>query len=230
MGTLQLSEFRTELQLALKNRSDAAVTTARMNRWLNAAYRHMCLPNVHAFREMQATHDITLVASTSSYSISEATVGFKIIGTRGVYNILDVPETPTSRKRKLSPRNIRWFDQRTLSPGSPQVYAVEGQTILISNVPTAVEAGQIVRLRAWREPAALALDTATTVIASYYDEPLLIGAQWLAERTLGYRELAEATKQNYIGLLNEGPETEQLEAEDWDFQVDVNTSDMRGFM
>lgn len=230
MGAVQFSEFRDEVRFLLKNRMDANVTDARIDRWINAAYRHMCMPGVHRFREMHATYDITLVSGTNSYSISETTVGAKIVAMRNVHNIIDVPETPTSRKRRLAPRNIHWFDRRTLVSSTPSVYAIEGETLHIHGVPDATIAGQLVRLRFWRETAALTDDTDTTVIPSYYDEVLQIGSQWFAERALGYREAAELTKQNYVDLLNEGDVSEELEAEDWDYQVDVNPNEQSAGM
>jgi hypothetical protein len=222
MGLLTLADFRAETRFNLKNRNDSGVTDTRIDRWINAAMLHMGLPSVHRFRELQRTYDITLVLDTNSYSLSQATIGFKLLAPRSVYNIIEVPETPTSRKRRLSPRNIHWFDRRTLSSGIPSNYALDGETLFISGVPSATEAGQIVRVRYWSEPSPLTLVTDTTPYATYYDEVLVIGAQWVAERTLGYRDRAEMTKQDYIGLLNEGPEQEELEAEDWSFQVDIN--------
>jgi len=197
------------------------MSDTRLGRWINAAYRHMCLPSVHAFREMQGTYDVPLVTGTSSYSLSAATVGSKVVGVRSAHHILATTVLPTSTKRRLTPRNIRWLDRRTLVAGSPTVYALEAETIHLHPIPTAAENGQFARVRYWKEPTALSAASSVTVLASYYDEVLLLGAQWMAERSLGYNDRAEATKQNYIGMLNEGPEQEQVEGEDWDFQVDV---------
>jgi hypothetical protein len=206
----------------MKNRLDLNVTQTRQTRWVNAAYTHMCLPAVHRFREMQYTFDLTLATGDNDYAIDETTLGVKVVAVRSAHHILATAVTATAEKRRLSPRNIRWFDRRTLTTGTPTVYAIDGETFYLHPVPTSDENGQFIRVRSWREPALLSGNTDTTVLPSYYDEVLLIGAQWMAERSLGYREAAELTKQDYVALLNEGHETEELEAEDWDFQVDVN--------
>jgi len=221
MGTMTLEDFTDELQFNLKNRGDAGLTPARLARWVNVAYYHMCLPVVHDFREVHANQDIALVDGTYQYGIDEVLVGFKWVAFRSVFNIIDVPETATGRKRRVSPRAIQWFDRRVLVTGTPQVYTVDGEQIFISNVPGPTEAGQFIRIRGWREPAALT-GTDTTVLPNYYDEVLVIGSQWVAERSLGYRDRAELTKQDYVALLNEGPNDGQLEAGMWDHQVDVN--------
>ena len=228
MGTMQLDSgtpnFRDTLDMLLKGRSDAVMTDAHRDFWLNSAYRHMCLPSVHRFREMHASYTITLISGDNDYTLDETTVGFKITGIRSIYNIMATADTPTAQKRRLSPRDIRWFDRRTLVAGPPTNYAIEGETIFIHGVPSAAEAGQLVRVRCWREPAALSATTDTTVVASYFDRPLVKGAQWMAERDLGYRDRAEDTKQEYVALLNEAPEDGQIEGENWDYQVDVNPS------
>jgi len=230
MGTRTLAEFRAETRWLLKNRNDASLSDDRIDHYTNAAYRHMCMPRVHRFHEMQSVYDITLVNGTNAYSVSEATVGQKIVGISSVSNIITIPETPTSRKRRLTPRNIRWFDRRSLNTGTPSAFAVEQETLYIHAVPGSSEAGQIIRVRFWREPATLALDTATTVLPNYYDEVLQIGSQFLTERGLGYRDAAQLTKQDYVAMLNEGDESMELEAEDWDFQVDVNPNAQSGGM
>lgn len=222
MGAITLAELRTETKFNLRGRADAAMSDARLDRWINAAYRHMCLPNVHKFTEMKAVYDFDLATNDNEYSVSKATVGSKVVGIRSAHHILATTITATAEKRRLSPRNIRWFDRRTLVTGAPTVYVEEGETFYIHPVPTATHNGQWIRMRYWKEPTALSAVDDVTAIADYYDEVLVVGAQMFAERGLGYNDRAEATKQNYVGLLNEGVESDDLSAEDWDFQVDVN--------
>jgi len=222
MGTLQLSEFRSELRFNLGNRTAADGTTdTRCNRWINGAYRHMTFPMIHDFRETHATYDLTLVADQSTYNIDATTVGFKFLGVRSVVNYLETV-SDLARKRTLYPRNIRWFDRRTLHSGTPSLYAVENEVLHIASVPTSAEAGQTVRVRGWRELARLSADSDVTAVADYFDEVLLLGAQWFAERSLRYMDRAERTKQEYVALLNDAQPSEELEGENWDFQVDVN--------
>ena len=223
MGDITLSQIQTEVLYNLKNRSDTSLTTARMYRWINAAYRHMCLPSVHMFEELKVTYDITLVAGTYQHSLSAATLGFNLVYLRSAHHVqaTAAAETGTTQKRKLSPRNIRWFDRRTLTTGPPTIWSCDGQTLYLSPIPTSDETNQLLRTRLVREPATLTA-TDTTVLPVYYDEVLIIGAQWMAERALGYTEKAELTKQDYVAMLNEGSESYELEAEDWDSHVDIN--------
>jgi len=223
MGTVQFSEFRDEVRFLLKNRADSNLTDGRIDRWINAAYRHMCLPAVHRFREVEATFDHTLVVNDNTYGVDETTIGRRIVGIQSVHHIQAAADTPTVTKRKVSPRNHRWFDQRTLNSGpTVSLYTTFQETMLVSQVPNATAADQLLRIRYWSEPDAMTQDADTTLLPSYYDEVLQIGAQWLAERALGYRDAAQLTKQDYVSMLNEGDNSEDLEAEDWGHQSDVN--------
>jgi len=228
VGTLTLDNgtpnFRDMLDTLLKNRTDSVMTDANRDYWLNSAYQHMCLPSVHRFRELETDYDITLALSDYDYTLAEGTVGFKITGVGSIFHVMSTAaaETPTTQKRKLSPRSIRWFDRKTLVAGPPSAYTIYGETLYISGVPRAAEVGQLIRVRCWREPEPLSAVGDVTVLASYFDRVLLKGAQWMAERDLGYRDRAEDTKQEYAALLNEAPEWGEIEAENWDYQVDVN--------
>jgi hypothetical protein len=229
MGTVTLIQFREETRFNLKNRTDANVTDARINRWINAAYRHMCLPAVHRFREVERTYDHTLVLADNSYGIDATTLGRQLVAIQSVHHIQAAADTPTVTKRRVSPRNIRWFNRRTLNSGpTVSLYAVHQETMYVSQVPDATSAGQLLRIQFWSEPDALTLDADTTLLPSYYDEVLQIGSQWVAERALGYRDAAQLTKQDYVSLLNEGDESAELEAENWDFQADVNPNAQSG--
>ena len=222
MGVITLAELRTETKFNLRGRADAAMSDARLDRWINSAYRHMCLPNVHQFTEMKAVYDVALATGDNEYPVDRTTVGSKVVAIRSAHHILATTITATAEKRRLSPRNIRWFDRRTLVTGAPTVYVEEGETFYIHPVPTSTQNGQWLRIRYWKEPTALSAVGDVTALGDYYDEVLVVGAQMFAERGLGYGDRAEATKQNYVGLLNEGASSDGLSAEDWDFQVDVD--------
>jgi hypothetical protein len=218
---MTLATFRDELSFVFDNRSDTGFSTARLNRWVNQAYLHCTHPTVHRHRELQATYTATLVTGTNEYSISAATVGFQITTIRNVFHIQAAAATPTARRRKLHPKSHLWFDERTIGSGQPTVYAVDGTTLMISAVPTATENNQLVRLRVWREPALLALDADVTVLPTYWDRVLLLGAQWLAELDLGYRDRAELTKGDYMALINEPKDRMELEAQDTGWEVEL---------
>jgi hypothetical protein len=56
-----------------------------------------------------------------------------------------------------------------------------------------------------------------------WDEIVLLASRWRAELHLGYRDLAEATKLDFTGLLNEYKDFQTLHAEDFDWVAEVRT-------
>lgn len=227
MGTLTLANFRAELLFDLKNRTDTAssdgLSTARQNTFLNAAYLHLTHPTIFRHREMQHTFTLALVNGTQAYTFSP-TAGVNITGIRWVSQVEAATDDPTARRTKLRPKDEQWFQERSLSSGgAPRDYAVRANQILLSPVPGANEAGQVLVVGSWREPAVLAADGDVTALSTLWDEILLLAARWRAELHLGYRELAEATKLDWVSLLNEYRDFEQLQGEDWDWQAEIRT-------
>jgi len=225
MGTLTLDNatpsFRTELVYMLGNRVDSGLTDARLDRWINMAYSHLTHPTVHRFHELQHESSITLATDDNEYGLDSTTLGYEINGVIGVYYLDSTSVSNTARKRKLSPRSIEWFDQRTLTTGEPSVYAVYGSNLYISPVPTSTQNSDLLRLRTWRKPADLSAITDVTVIPSVWDQVILMGARYMAELDLGYRELAEMSKQNYAQMINEFDDAFQFESEDWQQEVQI---------
>lgn len=229
MGILTLASFRGELTLYLRNRSDAAVSTARLDRWINVAYQHMSHPSVRRFRELEVAFNIPLVTNVNTYDVNTAAATDLGAGTliSAVYSVahhLATTIAPTNQKRRLRPRQVDWFDERTIPSGQPTTYLIEGANIEIMNTPSAQENNQLLRLRGWRIPALLTQITDTTALNGlYWDEVLIVGSQWMAERALGNFDRAETVKQDYVGLINELQEQEQLEgrATGWEASVVV---------
>ncbi len=218
MGTLTLLQFRTELLFDLKNRSDtdsSGVSTARLNLWVNWAYRHVGHPSVHKHRALQHNYTIALVDGTNQYTFNPTAASVNITGVRSVSHILGTTDTPTALRTKLYPRDVRWFEERSISTGPPKIVAREGNQLWVDPVPGPNQDGQLLKVLGWRQPADLAADGDTTTIEGVWDEVILLGARWRAERDLGYRELAELTKQDFAGMINEYQDFQQLDAEDW---------------
>jgi hypothetical protein len=219
---MTLSEFRDELTMVLKNRTDAAADTTRLNRWVNQAYSHVSQPEVHRHKQLQVRLDITLVQNQNEYDL-EALAGWEVLGVRDATYYMATAVTPTAIKRDLEPRSLQWFQRRTLASGQPTVYALDGDLLIVSGVPSAAEAGQQLRVHYWREPDAMALDTDDTLLATYWDRAVMLGAQWLAEWDLGYRELSLASKQEYVSYINEKSGAHELNAEDTGFEPGVES-------
>ena len=218
MGLMTLAQFRSELVFDLKNRADTGptgVSTERQNLWVNWAYRHVGHPSIHKHRALQVNFTLTLVSGDNQYAFNPSPTAETIVGVRSVSYIQAASDTPSAFKTKLLPRDVRWLEQRSLTTGPPKIVARQGNELWLDPVPGANQAGHLLKVHAWKLPNSLAVDADTTVLESQWDEVVLLGARWRAERDLGYRDLAELTKQDFAGLINEYQEFDQLDAEDW---------------
>jgi hypothetical protein len=223
---MTLTEFRSELKIELMNRADAASDNDRLDRWINNAYRHVCLPSVHKFREMLQNTSVALTAGTDSYSITTHTAGTgkatEILMVNHFDGTVGAPTATTSR-RHLKPRSLNWWIRRSSrGSGSPTHYIIHGDSISLYPVPDVT--GEQLRVWYWREPTPLSSGSHVTVLPDYWDQVVLKGAKWQAESSLGYRELAEATKQEYVSLINEVPDFGEFQAdEDSDWGTHLET-------
>lgn len=130
----------------------------------------------------------------------------------------------TAFRTKLLPKDEQWFDGRSHDQGpNPRHYAIRGNQILVSPIPFGSAVGQVLSLNTIRQPALLSADGDATVLSTKFDEVVLLAARWRAELHLGYRDLAEATKLDFVSLLNEYRDDETLNMADWDWQVEVRT-------
>lgn len=228
MGTLTLQQFRDELIFDLKNRSDVAapegITTTRQDMWLNAGYLHITHPSVFRHREMMHSYTIALVNGTQAYTFhpTPGITAVNITALRSVAHVAAATDAPSAQRVKLIPKDEQWFQERTHNSGAPRDYFIRGNTILLSPVPGPGEVGEVLVLSAWREPALLGAG-AVTVLSSLWDEIVLLAARWRAELHLGYRDLAEATKLDFVSLINEYANFETLHGEDWDWMTEIRT-------
>jgi hypothetical protein len=229
MGNYTGTTGSERLSLLMKNRTDSDATDpANLLDWLNQAYRFMCHPSVHSFREMQQIDNITLVTGDNDYSIT--TLGSSpantVVAVRWVTFIDATSFTNTAKKRKLGSRSIRSFEERTLSTGQPVEYAIDGEVLFISGVPRSNENRKLLRVGYYMQPTALAADT-TTVLTDYFDRPLVKFAQAFAEDDLGDRAASLVTLRSASRLMDNAESEMQLEAEDGG-RVEVVTQSAMG--
>jgi len=223
MGTMTLENFRTEMLFDLKNRTDTGadgLSTARQDLFINSAYLHVTHPSVFRHREMQYASNINLFDGTSTYPFSPDTANVVITAIRGVTHI----SGPLTALRfiKLLPKDQQWFLSRSPNSGAPREYFIQANEINLNPIPGPNETGTLLALATWREPDIMVAGS-TTVLSSMWDEIILLAARWRAELHLGYREMAEATKLDWVSLVNEYAAFEQLHGEDWDFFPDIVT-------
>ncbi len=221
MGTMTGTEFMAELRYLLIGRdaTDTTITDARILRWINWTYDHISYPNIHRHRENKASYDITLVTDTATYTLLPATVTYQIVGVKSAVHH-ETTGTPAlgDIKNRLKIRGTEYFENRTISTGRPSRYTIDGDDLLLDPIPSVTFNGQKLRLRVYRLPTHLTDSGTATVIRSIWDEVILMGAKWRAERDIGYREKAELTKQDFAAMLNEYKEADAIDAEeeiDW---------------
>lgn len=223
MGLITLQGFRDSLVFDLLNRDD--LTDAWLDQRINQAYVHLCYPSVHTHVQMQDSEDITLIQNQMSYDLSttspDRAVTYQIIAVYSAFHLDAAVPVATTEKLALLPRDVHYFDRRTLTTGSrPRWFAIDGEWIHLDPVPDATAAGTTLRLRTWREPAALTLATQTTTLPAIWDEVLQLGAKWRGQRDLDYLDKAELSKQNFAAMLNEYAERQDIEArENWGHAV-----------
>lgn len=226
IGLLTLEQFRSELLFDLRNRSDTTtaegLSETRQNLFINSAYLHLCHPSVFKHRELQTQGAITLVTGVNLYTFSPIpTSATFVTAIRYMTHLDSTTNVATAQKTKMLPKDEQWFMARTLTTGGPpRDYAVRGNQVMISPVPTVNENAQLLVYGVIQEPALMTAGT-TTILPAHFDEILLLAARWRAELHLGYRDLAETTKLDFVGLLNEYKDHEQLHGEDWDWQSDL---------
>jgi hypothetical protein len=221
MGTMTFDDINDELSFLLSNPNHAGATDAgRRSRWINQAYTYMCHPSVHHFREMQAIDSATTLATgDNEYDISSLN-SETVIAIRFVRHIEATTYSATANGRRLSPRSIRWLEDRTNRSGRPIHYIVDGSSMFLYGVPRSTENGQLLRIGYYKEPTAIA-DDETTVLGTYYDRPLVKFAEAFAEADLGDKAKALVTLKEAIGLLNNAVSETELEAEEDGHQVEI---------
>jgi hypothetical protein len=222
MGSMTFINMLAELDFLLGNRNDPDfLDDDRRSRWINQAYTYMCHPSVHHFREMQSIDSTTvLVTGDNEYDIATLN-SLNVVAIRFVTHIEATSYSATATRRKLTPRSIRWLEERNNRSGRPIHYIVDGDSLFLYGVPRSTENGQLLRIGYYREPQVIGVDIGITELNTYYDRPLMKFTQAFVEADLGDKAKALVTLKEAIGLLNNAvPETE-LEAEEDGHRVEI---------
>ena len=226
MGTMTRLEVATEVLANLDNRQD--VGAAVIARWINHTYSHMTHPGVHVFEDLNTVYDLVLVSGTAEYSLATAVVGYRVLAVRGA-TYMDAASgsiTASTRRNRLKPKPVEWYDNRIHPSGEPRHYVVrEGQNIYLSLTPNNTNT---VRLRLYKEAASLSADSSVTVLPEYFDEALVTGTQAFAEFKLGMREKASETFGLYNALLNGGMDKQTMEQTAWGIETQLTTVPIMG--
>jgi hypothetical protein len=201
MGTKTRDEMVERIRFKLDNRSTSDVTDEQIEDWLNDAYDHVCRPNIFRHRELQDTHDITLVANDRDYALAS--------DHDFIYTVFNVDEGIG-----LHPRDLRQFDRTTIVTGQPRFYDTWGTNLVINCNPDSASVDDVIRVRYWKTRDRLTSDAATT-IHERWDEVIIEGATWRGWKDLNNIDRADQSRDEFARMINEMVDIAKIEAEDW---------------
>lgn len=219
MGTMTLADFRDEVLFHCGGISatSPALTTARLDRRINATYLWVSMPNHYRHPELESVEKVLLVANTSRYTPSKPNM-YMI---SGVVHAEAVPASVTdiTRRTKLRPVDIR--DQMTVArqPGKPAYYAYWNSRIYLNCTPATEYQGQTLEVYGYFQPSILTAVGQATVLKPEWDEVITIGAEWRTWVSLGEADRAYEAKENFGQLVNEIADVRRLHGEEWDWQT-----------
>jgi hypothetical protein len=194
MGTNLLSDMRSDLYLLLGSRDEVDPTTApgqaRLDRFLNWCYLRIQLPSTFEHVERQTSEILTLVTSTTSYSIA-------------VWAIDHIRYDNFSKL--LRPMSKTQLSNSTVPAGQPSRFARWGQFISLDYSPTTTQNGHTLTVYGWIQPSALtnSVSVAASSLNSVWDEVIVAGAAWRGWRSLGDSVRADTFREEYSALVND---------------------------
>ncbi len=201
MGALTLSQLRGAVWLCLENRSDLDPATANgalfLNRWVNDAYRHVCLPSVYRQPAMQKSAAVVADDATTNYALAADVFAIRYVinETKGLRY---VPDRPEEMREGTTGRDLTW--------------GREGSNLILR--PTAGTDGDTIRYYYWARPALLTADGATTELEEYWDQIIItLGAAYGAAN-IGMMERADYYDDRAARLINDHATPGAFEAED----------------
>lgn len=229
MGAMTLTEMQAAARWSLDNVGTNKVTDAQLTRWLNWSYQQVAMPKVHRHQALQAStgNAITLAVDQVVYPLTG--LGYRLWGIYSAHYIVGTDSATYSTQRvRLTPEDIRWFDQGIYGTGRPARYAIwggsdDGQTLHIDRRPTSTEAGHVLQVRGYRAPDALSAGADTTTLFDGWDEVLVLGATWRGWRELNRPERAEMARGNFAAMIAEMQDSGTEDAHDWGgrFELDL---------
>lgn len=217
MATMTFLEMQDALRWELDQ--NQTLTAAQLKRWLNWAMIHVSQPNIHKHQSLQAEGAVVLVADQANYALTA--LGFRLWGIYSTTYIAGTSTALTNRRRRLrGAGDIRWLDGQFLMQGEPSSYAVwggsaSGQTLWVNSRPASSQAGNLLLVRGYRQPAQLVNDGDLTVLNDLWDEVVVMGAKWRGWRGLNRPERAEIARVEFGLQINEIQEATKLDASDW---------------
>lgn len=219
MGTLYLTEMRSELYLLLDSRDEVDPNTAagqaRLDRFLNWSYLRIQLKSTFEHIERMTTQTITLVSGTGDYAVTPWAIDHIRYNNFG---------------RQLRPLTRAQLSNLTISSGQPSRFARWGARIYLDMTPAAAQNGHTFTIYGWSEPSSLVTtaSTAASTLNSVWDEGVVIGAAWRGWRSLGDHIKADMYREEYAALVNDNRSVLDTEGHipGWRAQYGSNTEYM----
>jgi hypothetical protein len=222
MGAMTDGQMVVEVRLAVGNPSETALSTTRIYRYLDWAYRHVCRPNVHPHREMRVSTTFTIATGKREYRLKTD------IGIQDFYSMHAL--TNETQAYRLVPMDMRRQEEGMIPNTRPCWYDLdyttvteEPQILLYPNV-SSTNNGQTMRLRYWRQPPDFAGGgSTTTVLVEDWDEVIVVGAIWRSWRHQRAYERAELVKAEFGQLTNEigNRLRDDLQDKDWEIAAHI---------
>lgn len=209
MGAMTRQNYIDDVWYQLRMRTDLnpsdAAAKARIDGWVNRAYRWLCLPSVFRHPGMQKSGTITLVSGTTRYALPT-----DLFAIRFVIN-------ESKNDDRMDPRRPADLLE---SGGGDRTFARDGNDILIK--ASDGTDGDTVRIYYWARPLLLTNDAQRSEIEEYWDEAIVhkaTGNAWLA---LGNTVMSDHYASIAAALVNEAREAGVLEAADDNWQNDLS--------
>lgn len=208
MGSMTLANFREEAIHDLANRTDLSAGTglARLDRWINTVYEHVSFPKVHRHQELEETITIPLVEDQFEYSLATSApyITREITAIRAARYVDSDTDSYTDQRNQLQPRGLAFMNAMTHTASRPSTYAMIRKNLVISPGAGTEHVGNIIVCEVRELPTRLAAVDDTTVLLDWWDEVILVGTVWLAQRRFGDYANAVESQAHYGALINEG--------------------------
>lgn len=184
MSTLAQLRARIRSRMGV-NEADSFLTDARILEAINQALKQIALE--HDWPWLSTQHTITTAADVAAYPVPA-----------------DFLRTKSLRRadtgQALTARNTQEVEG-WIGVGEPRAFAVEGDEILLSYVPNAE---YVLIHRYIRQETALAADSDTPRIPTYWDEGVIEYAVYLLARAIKRPDEADAARRAYLDWLYRG--------------------------
>jgi hypothetical protein len=208
MGLMTLAEIEAEVRWVVEN--DLDETQARVQRFIQFAYRYITNPNVYEHPELEFREDLALVAG----QVQVPATAWNRLDTVQFIEATPATITNGTYRKRLYPTSMRALQMRSfVIEGTPSRYVFIRNQIHLDRAITAADVGKTLRMEGFRRAPALDFNS-TTVLRDDWDHVLIYTAAmfWWTHR--GAHEQVFHLKDMVARLINDMPRIQDLSAGD----------------